>query len=156
MVDITLRKATNSDIPSITRLVKKILPEFDLAYDSSTSDSDIIDIEKSYDNNGGIFMVVENNDGNIIGTVALFRIDKNECVLRKMYLARDFRGKGLGKILMANILQKAANMNFQEITLETNTGMTAAIHLYEQFGFRKIEVNQATSPRCNLVMKRSI
>ena len=156
MKKFSFRPATNKDIPAITKLVKDILPEFGLEYDSQTSDNDILDIEKSYSENGGIFLVSENSEGNIIATAALFRESDKVCTLRKMYVVKNYRGMGLGKILMEQILQKAASLNFREIMLETNAGMFSAIRLYEYYGFIKTDGTVPSSPRCNVVMKKKL
>ena len=152
----SFRQATNADIPAITSLIKKILPEFALEYDSKTSDSDLLDIEKSYTDNGGIFMVAENPGHNIVATVALYKESEKVCTLRKMYIDKNYRGMGLGKILMEQILQKAVSLNFREIMLETNAGMISAIRLYEYYGFIKIDGTVPSSPRCNVVMKKKL
>jgi putative acetyltransferase len=156
MEEFVLRPATNADIPAITNLIKSILPEFGLEYDSHTSDSDILDIEKSYIENGGLFTVAENMNHYIIGTVALYRESDRLCTLRKMYVDKNYRGIGLGKILMERILQKANELNFSEMKLETNAGMTSAIRLYENYGFQKIDGTVPSSPRCNIVMNKKL
>ena len=154
--NFSFRQATNADLPAIARLVKVVLNEFGLAYDTDTSDNDILDIDKSYTDNGGIFIVSENPEHEIIATSALYRESDKTCTLRKMYVNKNYRGHGLGKILMEQILEEAHNMNFTEMILETNASMTTAIRLYENYGFRKIDGSVPASPRCNIVMQKKL
>ncbi|HLF35282.1 MAG TPA: GNAT family N-acetyltransferase [Cyclobacteriaceae bacterium] len=149
-----IRQATNNDKEKIAALIKEVLAEFNLEYDELTSDEDLVDIEKSYTRNGGIFLILEAEGGDVIGTTALYRESENDCQLRKMYLNNRYRGQGLGKKLMDEILRKAGEMKFKRITLETNAGMTAAIRLYEQYGFKKDDDAVISSPRCNVVMTK--
>ena len=151
-----IRPATNSDKEKITGLIKGVLAEFNLEYDEFTSDDDVVNIERSYTLNGGIFLVLENENKEIIGTSALYREDENEGVLRKMYLNKGYRNLGLGKMLMEKILSKAVEFKFRRITLETNAGMHAAIRLYEKYGFKKADDTEISSPRCNIVMAKMI
>ena len=46
------------------------------------------------------------------------------------------RGKGIGRFLFATLLAKAKEAGAKLVTLEVKTTNTAAISLYESFGFR--------------------
>jgi N-acetylglutamate synthase-like GNAT family acetyltransferase len=131
---LIFRTATNKDINKIVDLVKRTLLEFDLIYNSSTSENDLVDIEDTYINKGGTFEVIENIDSSIVGTAGLVKINQATCKLRKMYVDNKYRGKGLGEQLLKVILLKATTLGFKEIILETVHSMTSAIHLYEKFG----------------------
>ena len=101
-----LRPANNKDCEKVTELVYGVLKEYNLKPDPAATDADIKDIEQSYFERGGTFYVLEEEDGSIIGayglypvdrqTFGLYPIDKASCELRKMYLHRSYRGKGLG------------------------------------------------------------
>jgi len=58
------------------------------------------------------------------------------CELRKMYLRRDHRGKGLGKRLLEHALAEARRLGFKRVTLETASVLKEAIRLYESYGFQ--------------------
>jgi putative acetyltransferase len=156
MAEFTFRAATNRDAGKIVDLVKSVLEEFNLEYSPDSSDKDLTDIEKSYTDSGGIFEVIENENTDIIGTSALYRINESTCMLRKMYLDKRYRSLGLGKKIMERVLNFANDLKFKEIVLETNTSMTAAIRLYEKYGFKKIADLEDTSPRCNLTMRKNL
>lgn len=150
------RTASNEDIPQIITLVKKTLGEYDLAFSSEESEFDLKDIEKTYLENGGIFIVVETQDNEIIGTAALLKIDSATAKLRKMYVDKAYRGMKLGEQLLDQILKIAENRRFETIYLETVHTMNAAISLYRKFGFETIEGEVIISPRCDLMMAKKI
>src|SRR4030043_2403040 len=102
-----LRPANNKDCDNIASLVYGILREYDLKPDPACTDADIKDIESSYFDRGGMFFVLETEDGSIIGAYGLYPIDQRTCELRKMYLHKAYRGKGLGKFLLDDALSKA-------------------------------------------------
>jgi len=58
------------------------------------------------------------------------------CELRKMYLHRDYRGKGLGRGLLEHALAEARRLGFKRVTLETASVLKEAIRLYESYGFK--------------------
>ncbi|MDQ3291239.1 MAG: GNAT family N-acetyltransferase [Bacteroidota bacterium] len=152
--NLKCRTATNADIPEIVELVKQCLPEFNLTFSPETSERDLQNIEATYLNQGGTFEIIQSAEGKIIGTVALLRVNATTAKLRKMYLAKDYRSLGLGRLLLERILEKAISLGYQEILLETVHTMKTAIHLYESFGFRKVNQVVAVSPRCDIVMRK--
>jgi len=151
-----IRQANNNDTLQIIRLVKSILPEFDLIYSPDTSEKDLANIEETYTKSGGAFIVMVNEKDEIIGTVAVLRLDNQKCKLRKMYVSSKYRGLKLGEKLLENALEKVAELNFKTVYLETVHSMSAAIHLYKKFGFEIEETSTALSPRCDIVMKKEI
>ncbi|HXG84233.1 MAG TPA: GNAT family N-acetyltransferase [Pyrinomonadaceae bacterium] len=133
--DIFIRPATNRDGEKIRNLVFGVLEEYGLKPDASGTDKDIADIEANYLNRGGLFEVLEDVRGNLLGTVGLYPIDRETIELRKMYFARDFRGKGYGKKTLARMIEKAERLGFEKIYLETASVLKEAVGLYERFGF---------------------
>ncbi len=143
-----LRRATNKDIPVITGLIFEILNEYGLKPDSATTDSDLLEIEKSYFINGGTFDVLEDGQGKIIATVGLFNMGNNTCELRKMYLLKSERGKGRGKLLLDHAISTAKGLGYKKMILETASVLKEAISLYERYGFKKYSPEHL-SGRCD-------
>jgi len=52
-----------------------------------------------------------------------------------MYIRPAYRGKGYGKALLQQLLQKAKEFGYNSIYLDSAQFMTAAQHLYRSFGF---------------------
>ena len=143
-----MRLANNKDCDNIADLVYGILREYDLKPDPASTDADIKDIESFYFEQGGTFFVLEGEDGSIIGAYGLCPIDEQTCELRKMYLHKAYRGKGLGKFLLEDALSKAGKLGFGKVTLETASVLKEAISLYKSYGF--VEYNpQHLSSRCD-------
>lgn len=144
MTDLTLdniiiRKANNQDINRVTALVSSVLGEYGLKIDTETTDADLQDIEKNYFEPGGFFELIEDQQGNLLGTVGLCRIDDSTCELRKMYFAPNLRGRGLGQYLMDRTLTLARELGFKKVILETSSALKAANHIYLKYGFRLFE-----------------
>jgi len=128
-----LRPANNKDCDNIADLVYGVLREYDLMPDPACTDADIEDIESTYFSLGGTFCVLETEDGSIIGVYGLYPIDGHTCELRKMYLQKEHRGKGLGKFLLEDALSKARHLGFERMILETASVLKEAISLYVNF-----------------------
>jgi putative acetyltransferase len=143
-----LRPADNKDCEDIARLVYGILKEYGLKPDPACTDADIKDIESSYFDRGGTFLVLEAEDGYIIGAYGLYPMDEQTCELRKMYLNKAHRGKGLGKFLLEDALSKARQLGFERIILETASVLKEAIALYKSYGFAEYNPPHMSS-RCD-------
>jgi putative acetyltransferase len=144
-----IRDFRRQDAAEVRELVFGVLAEFGLAPDHAGTDVDLSDVELHYQARGGGFWVVEDGRGRVVGTCGLW-LDPDKpgrCELRKMYLSPDWRGRGLGRLLLETALDHARTASRRRVELETNRAMTAAIALYESYGFREIEGD--TCERCD-------
>ena len=137
MADIKLRSASNKDGQKIKELVFSVLSEYGLKPDVDSTDSDLDDIETNYINRNGIFELAEDNEGNVYATMGLFKIDSDACEIRKMYINKNYRGKGIGKFLLLRCIEKAKMLGYKKIILETASALQEAIGLYTKHGFKR-------------------
>ena len=56
---------------------------------------------------------------------------------------REYWNKGIGALLLQEILEFAKENEFSVIDLQVRSDNAGAIHLYEKFGFRKIGTHPA-------------
>jgi len=103
-------------------------------YIGSTIDKLISDISSR-----GIYYLVE-LEGAIIGMGALRQIREEIGEIKRMYIRPAYRGKGYGKALLQQLLQKAKEFGYHAIFLDSARFMTTAQSLYRSFGF--IERNE--------------
>lgn len=82
----------------------------------------------------GIYYLVELK-GDIIGMGALHQIREKTGEIKRMYIRPAYRGKGYGKALLQQLLQKAKEFGYHTIYLDSGRFMTTAHKLYRSFGF---------------------
>ena len=82
---LTIRTAENKDRGKVTAIIDQVLTELGLSLDPDGLDSDLADIEQNYTAPGGLFVVVQNDEGKIAGTAGLMRLNEDQCELSKMY-----------------------------------------------------------------------
>lgn len=103
---------------------------------------------------GGVILIAE-FDGEPVGTVGLTPHGEGVLELIKMSARSDIQGKGIGRALMDAAIQKARDMGANQIWLETNTSLEAALALYRKSGFRELvgdEFTETPYDRCNCQM----
>ncbi len=67
------------------------------------------DIENTFE----VFFCLTIDNDQVIGTVALKKLDDNTAELKALYLDRRYRGQGLGKLLIDTIIGEARTSDFK-------------------------------------------
>ncbi len=103
---------------------------------------------------GGRICIAE-RAGEIIGCCALIVTGPGELELAKMTVAESARGHGAGRKLLQFAIDEARRMGVRRLYLESNTKAAAAIHLYEQLGFRHLAAppHRSKYARANVFME---
>lgn len=74
-----------------------------------------------------------------IGSGCLKKNGENQYEVKRVYIKKEMRGKGISKKLMHELEIWAKEKNARELVLETGIKQTAAIDLYKSIGFKIIE-----------------
>ena len=108
-------------------------------------------------NRGGQILFVKSPVGGIVGTGALMPMEDGVFELTKMGVSSTRRGEKAGEFLLAQLIQRARDIDVKELFLLTNKKCEAAIHLYEKLGFaHDVDIMArygARYERCNVAMK---
>lgn len=134
--EINFRPAANGDSENIKKLIFGVLAEYGLTPDINGIDADLNDIEANYANRNGVFEILENETGEMLGTVGLFPLDNEIIELRKMYFDKKIRGRGIGKKTLERMIETARDLGYKKIHLETASDLKEAVGLYKKYGFQ--------------------
>lgn len=127
---ITICKFEEAYYEELILFLEKCLPE-------SGRQLELNGRHKTYRNIGKVFDVFWClfDEKNVIGTVALKKIDSTKCELKSLYLLQKYHGKKWGYRLLETAIRKAQEMGYREMYLDTLSTSTKAIRLYEEMGF---------------------
>jgi peptidyl-dipeptidase Dcp len=94
----------------------------------------ISEFYQNYDSKKDRVWICEHN-GEIIGSLFLQHRENNTAQLRYFYLENEFRGLGIGKMLMNLYIEFYKQCNYQSSYLWTTNDLDTAAAIYSKHGF---------------------
>ena len=78
-------------------------------------------------------------DGAAAGCVAIRRLDADRVEFKRLYVRPQFRGSGLGRTLLAAVVDAARAGGYRELVCDTMPVMADALAMYQRAGFQIVE-----------------
>lgn len=142
----TLRPATHDDLPRVRALVAAVGREYGFEPDPTRVDADLHAEAPRYFAAAGTLEVLVDGLGAVVGVLGVVDARPGEdAELRKLYLTRDHRGAGLGRLLLERAVEFARGRGARRLVLETSTRLEEALALYARAGF--VPAAAARAPR---------
>ncbi len=145
---LTIRSLHPSEAPQAKHLIytvahalmepHKSLAEVTAQWDAWGVCSDLDDVQKSYFENGGVFLV--SMDGaHMAGTGAFWHYAEGVCELKRITLLPEYQSQGAGYAMLMELLSRARAMGYEKMCLWTNRHKLArAVAFYHRLGFVEV------------------
>lgn len=141
MEEIQYRVIRKEDDPLIAGVIRSVLEEFGVNRPGTVyTDPGTDHISDLLQTPGSAYWVVE-YQGKIIGGSGIFPTEglpDGYVELVKLYVLNEFRGKRIGKKLIEMCIDKARELGYKKMYLETMPELDQAVGLYESLGFNTI------------------
>jgi mannose-6-phosphate isomerase-like protein (cupin superfamily)/N-acetylglutamate synthase-like GNAT family acetyltransferase len=110
--------------------------------------------EEILDKEGYIYYARHNNQ--IVGTVSLMKVNDSSYELAKMAVTDKVQGLGIGNALMQHCFHESKRLGIKTLLLYSNRSLDSAIHLYQKYGFKEIEMEAGHYERANIKMEKTL
>jgi ribosomal protein S18 acetylase RimI-like enzyme len=101
-------------------------------------DKEIAELPGAYSPPEGRLFLAE-FEGEIAGCIALRKLEKEICEMKRLYVKPRFRGHNIGKNLVEKLISEAKKIGYKKMRLDTVPAMQTAQKLYKSIGFKEIE-----------------
>ncbi|MBS7612453.1 GNAT family N-acetyltransferase [Candidatus Bathyarchaeota archaeon] len=84
-------------------------------------------------------MWIAEKDGNMVG-ISYVEIRRKRAILHGIYVIKDFRGKGIGKLLLQSVIRFCLEKDVHTFGLFVSRSNTIAINLFTKNGFKTVAI----------------
>lgn len=123
------------DAPAVAALVAELQQEYRVIYggpDETPVEAD------QFAPPGGAFLLLSLG-GVPVGCGGLRRHDATTAEMKRVFVRAGHRGLGLGRVLLAAIEDRARELGYRRVVLETGDQQPVALRLYRSAGYTPVE-----------------
>ncbi|MBB1463089.1 GNAT family N-acetyltransferase [Vibrio sp. SG41-7] len=159
--DVVVRPLQQQDNTVVANVIRQVSYENGLTEDKGygVADPTLEDMFSVYNHERSQYWVIE-LDGKVVGGGGFAPLAgmPEVCELQKMYFLPETRGKGLAKRLVNMSMEKAKELGYQHMYLETTECLNAAVKLYEKLGFEHLDSawGETGHDACEVVMAKTL
>jgi putative acetyltransferase len=128
-------------VADVIDVIATVFREYGATFELAGFDADLADIPRHYLAAGGVFVVLE-DAGRVVGTAAAVARAEGTWEVKRVYLRREYRGRGHGRALIEHVLARAEGAGGQVALAWSDTRFVTAHGVYERLGF--VRVGQRT------------
>jgi ribosomal protein S18 acetylase RimI-like enzyme len=125
-------------VPEVRRLFLEYADSLNVPLDFQNFDEELKSLPGDYVPPSGCLLLAL-SDRQFAGCVAMRRLAKDICEMKRLFVRPQWRGTKLGKMLAETIIQRARDAGYQFMRLDTLPSMERARKLYSSLGFYEIE-----------------
>ncbi|HXH09638.1 MAG TPA: arsinothricin resistance N-acetyltransferase ArsN1 family A [Alphaproteobacteria bacterium] len=143
MVGVTLREATAADVPRIRDIHNQGIEDRVATLD--VEPHTLHEQQEWFQRHGPRHpVVVAEVGGEIVGWASLNPFSPRAAYRfvadLSVYIERQWRGKGIGSVLLQDLVRRAKTLGYHKIVLSAFPFNQAGMRLYEKFGFRTVGI----------------
>lgn len=92
-------------------------------------------------------------DNEIVGCIALRKIDDKNCEMKRLFVKPEFRGNNIANELINTIIDDTKVIGYKYMLLDILPFLKSAIHLYKKVGFYEIDSYNNSLVKSSIFMK---
>ena len=140
-----MRKYQAKDREAIIKMIDSIYREYGDKIYLEGADSDLLDIEGNYFQDGD-FWVEQTDTGEIIASIAVKKsqnsFDELIASLKRFYMLPEYRGSGLARQMHDTVIEWCKQNHISQMYLWSDTRFTRAHSFYSKHGYEKKDIRK--------------
>jgi putative acetyltransferase len=155
MIGIDVRRE-DIGAPIAAKLITALNAELAAEYNDPRANHFRLDADEVTPGRGAF--VVAYVGAEAVGCGAIRRIDDGTAEIKRMYVAPEWRGRGVGRRLLEALEDEARRLAVGRVVLETGVRQTRALALYRDFGFDGIPAygEYVNTPETSVCMAKDV
>jgi len=137
---LTIRRYQDDDHDHVWHLHRLALLESGAYAESGAWDDDLHNIKQVYIESGGEFLIGVCDDQIVAMGALVVSDDKAE--VKRMRVHPEHQRRGFGQAILQQLEQRARELGYQTLQLETTAQQDSAQHFYVKNGYEEIERTQ--------------
>ena len=137
-----IRNADLSDLPGILAILNEAILNSTAVYeyDERSLEEQKLWFQQKKTKKMPVIVAVKANEIIGFGTFDYFRprIGYKNTVEHSVYVANEFQGKGVGKLLLMDLIEKATELGYHTMIAGIDAGNESSIDFHKKFGFKEV------------------
>lgn len=138
MEKIVCRDAEPEDVDGVRLLIREYVESLGLDLGFQGLEEELSQLPGKYAAPEGALLVASSGT-TLCGCVALKKLEPGICEMKRLYVREGFKGRGIGRMLVSHILERAKAGGYRAMRLDSLETMHQAVALYRLFGFEATE-----------------
>jgi GNAT superfamily N-acetyltransferase len=135
--EVEIRRFVASDASEAWELHKVGLRQYGIDRGDGPWDDDLRDIMSTYLATRGEFLVAVNSD-RLVGMGGLRQVDAAIAEIKRMRVRPDFQRRGIGTAILQRLVDRARELGYRSLILDTTALQVPAQKLYLKNGFVEV------------------
>ena len=129
---------TKKDYQKTRELFKQYAESLDFDLEFQGFSRELATLPGDYASPKGCILLASDSD-QLAGCVALRPLEDTICEMKRLFVLLNYRGRGMGRMLACAVIDKAREIGYAKMRLDTVATMKEARTLYYSLEFKNIE-----------------
>ena len=132
-----VRDATGSELPFVRELFREYAAAIDIDLGFQGFERELQALPGAYAGPDGCLLlaVVGDDTKKAVGCGALRRLDADRAEIKRLYVRPEARGRGLARQITRSLIERASQLGYSSVALDSLRRLSAALRLYQSMGF---------------------
>ena len=156
-----IRKIKKEDNVPLSKMIRQVFVEYDAPREGTVFSDPTTDYLYELFQTENSLLWVADIDNKAVGCCGIYPttgLPEDHVELVKFYLSTQWRGKGIGKLLMEKSIASASALGYSALYLESLPDFSTAVRMYEKQGFMTLQqpLGDSGHTSCNIWMLKQL